>query len=40
MLQLVDACTERGAVGELLRKEGLYSSLLVEWRAARYRGEW
>lgn len=34
-----DACTEPGAVGALLRREGLYSSHLTEWRAVRARGE-
>ncbi len=34
-----DACTTPGTVGALLRREGLYSSLLVEWRRARRRGE-
>ena len=34
-----DACTAPGAIGALLRREGLYSSLLVEWRRARGRGE-
>jgi transposase-like protein len=28
-----------GGIGELLRREGLYSSHLVEWRRARDRGE-
>ena len=28
-----------GAVGELLRREGLYSSHLTEWRRQRERGE-
>jgi transposase len=28
-----DACTERGQLGELLRREGIYSSLLTNWRA-------
>ena len=28
-----------GGIGALLRREGLYSSLLVEWRRARARGE-
>lgn len=27
-----DACSERGQVGELLRREGLYSSHLTAWR--------
>jgi transposase-like protein len=30
-----DACTEPGAVGSLLRREGLYSSLLGTWRRQR-----
>ncbi len=34
-----DACTTPGAVGALLRREGLYSSHLVVWRRARRRGE-
>lgn len=34
-----DACTEPGAIGALLRREGLYSSHLVEWRKLRDRGE-
>jgi len=39
ILQEADACTTPGAVGALLRREGLYSSHLVEWRQARARGE-
>jgi transposase len=39
VLQEADACTESGQVGALLRREGLYSSHLVVWRAARERGE-
>ena len=39
ILQEADACTTPGAVGALLRREGLYSSHLVEWRRARARGE-
>jgi transposase-like protein len=35
----VAACTERGAVGALLRREGLYSSHISEWKAAAARGE-
>ena len=27
-----DACTERGAIGALLRREGVYASSLAEWR--------
>src|SRR4029434_3149849 len=34
-----DACKTPGAVGALLRREGLYSSHLTTWRAARERGE-
>ena len=39
ILKEADACTAPGAIGALLRREGLYSSLLVEWRRARDRGE-
>jgi transposase-like protein len=34
-----DARTEYGALGKLLRREGLYSSHVLDWRAARERGE-
>ena len=34
-----DRCTRPGEIGALLRREGLYSSHLVTWRAARDRGE-
>ena len=34
-----DACRAPGEVGALLRREGLYSSHLTTWRAARDRGE-
>ena len=34
-----DRCTTTGAIGGLLRREGLYSSYLTTWRAARDRGE-
>src|SRR5436190_19052502 len=34
-----DRCTTSGAIGALLRREGLYSSSLTTWRAARDRGE-
>jgi transposase-like protein len=33
------ASGEEGAVGELLRREGLYSSYLTEWREQRQSGE-
>jgi transposase-like protein len=39
ILKEADACTAPGSIGALLRREGLYSSLLVEWRRARGRGE-
>src|SRR6516162_2151645 len=35
ILQEADACTTPGAVGALLRREGLYSSHLVEGRPPR-----
>ena len=41
-LQLLEAaaqCTQPGALGALLRREGLYSSHLTAWRAAARRGE-
>ena len=34
-----ERCTKPGEIGALLRREGLYSSLLTTWRAARERGE-
>jgi transposase len=34
-----DACKTPGGIGALLRREGLYSSHLTTWRAARERGE-
>jgi transposase-like protein len=39
VLQEADACTKPGEIGALLRREGLYSSHLTEWRQARERGE-
>jgi transposase len=39
ILKAADACATAGAVGALLRREGLYSSHLVMWRRARTRGE-
>jgi transposase len=38
ILKQAAACTERGELGALLRREGLYSSHLTEWRAAVERG--
>jgi transposase-like protein len=34
-----DHCATTGAIGGLLRREGLYASYLTAWRAARDRGE-
>ena len=34
-----DRCTQPGEMGALLRREGLYSSHVTTWRAARDRGE-
>ena len=39
MVLEADACKTPGAIGALLRREGLYSSHLTTWRAARERGE-
>jgi transposase-like protein len=39
ILREADGCKTPGAVGALLRREGLYSSNLTAWRAARDRGE-
>ena len=39
ILAEVDACTQLGAIGAVLRREGLFSSHLTEWRAVRARGE-
>jgi len=38
ILAEADGCTEMGQVGELLRREGLYSSLLSTWRRQREEG--
>jgi len=38
-LKQADACTRPGEMGALLRREGVYSSSLNAWRAARERGE-
>jgi transposase len=35
ILREADGCTERGQLGELLRREGIYSSHLSSWRSAR-----
>ena len=39
ILREADACTEPGQVGALLRREGLYSSHLTDWRRKRAAGE-
>ena len=38
ILREAEGCARPGEVGELLRREGLYSSLLTEWRRQRERG--
>jgi transposase len=38
ILREADGCTRPGEIGALLRREGLYSSLLTEWRRAREAG--
>ena len=38
ILEVVERCTQRGELGRLLRREGLYSSHLTAWRKARRKG--
>jgi transposase-like protein len=38
ILQEADLCTASGQLGALLRREGLYSSLLSTWREQRRKG--
>lgn len=38
IVQEADRATDAGAIGALLRREGLYSSHLVEWRRLRATG--
>ena len=38
ILEEAERCTEPGEVGQLLRREGLYSSHLTAWRKARRSG--
>lgn len=38
IVKQADACKKPGEVGALLRREGLYSSLLVNWRRQREEG--
>ena len=37
ILDEIDRCRDRGGVGEILRREGLYSSLIDAWRKQRAR---
>lgn len=39
ILEEARACTEPGEMGALLRREGLYSSLLSKWRQAEESGQ-
>jgi len=39
VLREAEGCTKSGDLSALLRREGLYSSHLSTWRAARQRGE-
>jgi transposase-like protein len=39
ILREADRCTGHGELGALLRREGLYSSHLSQWRQQRTRGE-
>ena len=39
ILREADAANHSGEIGAMLRREGLYSSHLSAWRAARERGE-
>ena len=39
ILREADRCTKHGELGALLRREGLYSSLITTWREQRQRGE-
>jgi len=38
ILREADACSKPGEIGALLRREGLYSSLLAKWRKQRDAG--
>jgi transposase len=38
ILEEADACTEPGQIGALLRREGLYSSNLTQWRQQMSKG--
>ena len=39
ILQEVDGCNQPGQIGALLRREGLYSSQLTDWRRERAVGQ-
>jgi transposase len=39
ILAEADRCTQHGQLGALLRREGLYSSHLVDWRHQREQGQ-
>jgi transposase-like protein len=39
ILSAADRCKKPGELGALLRKEGIYSSMLTGWRKQRTRGE-
>lgn len=39
ILRELDACTQAGESGAILRREGLYSSHISEWRKKRAAGE-
>jgi len=39
ILEEVEACSEPGQIGALLRREGLYSSHLTTWRRQRAQGQ-
>jgi len=39
ILRAAEACSGRGEIGALLRREGLYSSNLTQWRKQCERGE-
>ena len=38
ILAEIDACTTKGQIGTILRREGLYSSNLTTWRKQRENG--
>ena len=39
IVEEAEYCTERGQIGVILRREGLYSSQLSEWRRQRAKGQ-